>query len=64
MFGSACLLVHISNQLSVEVAIATQRLVVLGVLNLERVMWQGGLSAETHCAQLRCAPLRQWAWVP
>ena len=64
MFGSACLLAHGRNQLLIWVAIATQRVVVLSVLNLENVMWQGGFWIETQCDQFRCAALRQWVWVP
>lgn len=64
MFGSAFLSPSDCNATSTWVAIATQRVVVLSVLNLENVMWQGGFWIETQCDQFRCAALRQWVWVP
>ena len=64
MFGSAFLSPSDCSAASTWVAIATQRVVVLIVLNLENVMWQGGFWIKTQCDQLRCASLRQWAWVP
>ena len=64
MFGSAFLSPSDSNSASIWVAIATRKALVLSVLNLEKVVWQGGFWIETQCDQLRCAALRQWAWVP
>ena len=64
MFGSAFLSPSDRNTASIWVAIATHKALVLSVLNLEKVVWQGGFWIETQCDQLRCAALRQWAWVP
>ena len=64
MFGSAFLSPSDCNTASTWVAIATHKALVLSVLNLEKVVWQGGFWIETQCDQLRCAALRQWAWVP
>ena len=64
MFGSAFLSPSDCNKASIWVAIATRIAHVLSILNLEKVLWQGGFWIETQCDQLRCAALRQWAWVP
>ena len=64
MFGSAFLSPSDCNTDSIWVAIATHKALVLRVLNLEKVVWQGGFWIETQCDQLRCAALRLWAWVP
>ena len=64
MFGSAFLSPSDCNTASISVAIATHKALLLRILNLEKVVWQGGFWIETQCDQLRCAALRQWAWVP
>ena len=64
MFGSAFLSPSGCNTTSTWVAIATRGALVLSVLNLGKVVWQGGFWIETQCDQLRCAAVRQWAWVP
>ena len=64
MFGSAFLSLSDCNTASIWVAIATHKALLLSLLNLEKVVWQGEFWIETQCDQLRCAALRQWAWVP
>jgi hypothetical protein len=59
MFGSAFLSPSGCNTTSTWVAIATNRALVLSVLNLEKVVWQGGFWIETQCDQLCGAALRQ-----
>ena len=64
MFGSAFLSPSDCNTALIWVAIATHKALLLRLLNLEKVVWQGGFWIETQCDQLRCAAQRQWAWVP
>ncbi len=64
MFGSTFLLTSGCNSTLNCVVLATQKASVLSLLNVKKVMWQGGFWIETQCDQLRCAALRQWAWVP
>ena len=64
MFGSAFLSPSDCNTASIWVAIATHKALLLSLLNLEKVVWQGEFWIETQCDQLRCVVLRQWAWVP
>ena len=64
MFGSAFLSTSDCITTSIWVAIATHKALLLSLLNLEKVVWQGGFWIETQRDQLRCAALRQWAWVP
>ena len=57
MFGSAFLLPSDCSTTSIWVAIATHKALVLSVLNLEKVVWQGGFGlrlSATNSAVLPC----------